>query len=279
MTEDLENEKVYWLFKAITITIAYIVIGIFAIFFIAAYKVDALQLTYDNLPQDGKPYVIGTRSGGTITTRSITWNTLNNQIPPFEEAIVQTDSQYWSVGLQYNAIKDRVYKIKLYYDIAPTSGSPRYYFNELSGVCTGYNSTCNQGSQTSNYTRLLFNSNNTTINISNTALLDTTIPDVSPGIRQAYTLDVMIIANANGPYITLYLNATGSGRLFLISSEIEDLGESSNVLKSYMDVKTQSIIDWTTAKTDELALDISGVGDKVEDLKTNAQNWYTWTIV
>ena len=262
------------------LTISTIVIASFILFFIGVTKVDALSMTLSEMPQDGLPYAIGTRSSGTITTKTVTYIESLDTVPPTQIASVPTSAQYWSIGLNYPARQDRIYMVIIYYSLG-LNGQANYNFNELTGMCTGYNSTCNTGTQTSNYTRLLFDSSTQIITIDDNSIYENSngvlqISESNPTLK-AKKVTMILKANESGPYITAYLNSSNSGQLMIYGTEILDMGESTDVLKTYIDTKTQSIIDWTTYKSDELALDISGVGDKVDDLKSNAQNWYTWT--
>lgn len=267
------------------LTISTIVIASFVLFFIGVTKVEAIQMNVEQIPQDGLTWTVGTRSSGEITTRSITWRQNNTQFPPSQLAYIPTSSQYWSIGLYYPARKDRIYMIDLYYALGPAGANAtnmsNYQLNELTGACTGYNSTCNTGTQTSNYTRLLFDSSTTKINVADASILYNSNNELGLGYSTTpltmKKLTVILKANEIGPFITLYLNGNNAGYLYIFGAGILDMGESADVLKAYIDSKSQSIMDWTTGKTDDLANQISGIGDQIADLKSNAQNWYTWT--
>ena len=272
MMEENENAKIYGLFKIIVIFLSSIIIGFFVIFFVATSKVNATQIWQADLPQDGQPYVVGTRSSGNITQRTLSCSEISNTVPPSSTCALTSSYQYFSIGL-YNVTRvDRIYKVTLYYSLGSSVGGNNYQLNELTGICTGYNSICNTGEQTINYTRLMFDTNNGAIKLADSHLYTglNNIPFISesnPSINMK-KLEVIFKSNNNGPFITLYLNGTNSGYLVLYGAKIEDMGESSDVLKSYIDSKFSTARTWV----DNI---LESIGTSKADITTAINNQTT----
>ena len=257
-----------------------IVISSFILFFISVVKVNAATKTmnWSDMPQDVEQVYIATRSSGNLTQCSGAVAS-QNAVNGYSVYNATCSSKYYSIGLLYNFIKDRNYKIDVYYQADGIINTSSKTLNDLTGLCTGDLGYCQNDTQHSNYTRLYFVGSSTNITVNSTYLQGNNTTTYTIYSKK---VEVIFKANQNGSVASLYLNSNDTfNSLSIIGVKIEDLGTSMDVVQAMIDQQTNTEQTWVDNILESLGYvrtDIEGVVSEIESSRTIETNHYTWTI-